>query len=48
MANFSCELLKRQLIELTKTPPEGVSVGIKDDNLFHREVLMVGPPDTML
>lgn len=44
---YTTELLKRQLIELTKSPPEGVSVGLKDDNLFQWEVLMVGPPGTM-
>ena len=30
-----------------KTPPEGISVGPKDDNLFVWEVLMVGPPGTL-
>jgi hypothetical protein len=33
--------------ELTKTPPEGISVGPKEDNLFVWELLMVGPPGTM-
>ncbi len=30
-----------------KSPPEGISVGPKDDNLFVWEVLMVGPPGTL-
>jgi ubiquitin-protein ligase len=33
---------------MTKSPPEGISVGPKDDNLFVWEVLIVGPPGTML
>lgn len=32
--------------ELSKNPPEGISVGLKDDNLFHWTVLLVGPPGT--
>lgn len=32
--------------ELTKSPPEGVSVGLKDDNLFHWTIMIVGPPGT--
>ena len=32
--------------ELTKSPPEGVSVGLKDDNLFHWTVMIVGPSGT--
>ena len=34
--------------ELTKSPPEGISVGPKDDNLFLWEILLVGPPGTAL
>ncbi len=32
--------------DLSKNPPEGISVGLKDDNLFHWTVLLVGPPGT--
>ena len=32
--------------ELQKSPPEGVSVGLKDDNLFTWEVIIVGPSGT--
>jgi ubiquitin-conjugating enzyme E2 G1 len=40
-------MIKRQLTDLMKSPPEGISVGPKDDNLFVWEVLMVGPPGTL-
>ena len=47
--------LRRQLLsapraaaELTKSPPEGISVGPKDDNLFIWEILLVGPAGTAL
>nr|XP_058963949.1 ubiquitin-conjugating enzyme E2 G1-like [Pocillopora verrucosa] len=40
-------LLKKQLSELDKNPPEGFSAGlIDDDNLFKWEIMVVGPPDT--
>ncbi len=32
---------------MMKAPPEGISVGPKDDNLFLWDVLMVGPPGTL-
>ncbi|CAM9449032.1 unnamed protein product, partial [Sphacelaria rigidula] len=33
---------------LNKNPPEGVSVGLTDDdNMFMWELLIVGPPDTL-
>jgi hypothetical protein len=32
--------------ELTRSPPEGVSVGPKDDNLFIWEIMIVGPAGT--
>jgi hypothetical protein len=32
---------------MTKSPPEGISVGIEGDNLFSWEVMMVGPPGTL-
>ena len=32
--------------DMTKSPPEGVSVGLKDDDLFQWEVLIVGPAGT--
>lgn len=34
--------------ELNKNPPEGVSVGLSDDdNMFMWELLIVGPADTV-
>lgn len=47
-AAFTTQLLKRQFQELTKNPPSGVSVGLKDDNLFHWTVMIVGPSGTMI
>lgn len=36
------------LSELNRNPPEGVSVGlVDDDNIFEWELLIVGPPDTL-
>lgn len=40
-------LLKRQIADLKRDPPEGFSAGLIDeDNLFKWEVMVVGPPDT--
>lgn len=33
---------------MSKNPPEGVSVGLgEDENIFQWEILLVGPPDTL-
>ena len=33
---------------MSRNPPEGVSVGLgDDDNIFNWEILLVGPPDTL-
>ncbi|GLB44627.1 putative ubiquitin-conjugating enzyme family protein [Lyophyllum shimeji] len=41
-------LLRRQLTELTKSPVEGFSAGlVDDDNLYEWEILIIGPPDTL-
>lgn len=35
-------------LEMSRNPPEGVSVGLGDDeNIFNWEILLVGPPDTL-
>lgn len=35
-------------VELSKAPPDGVSVGLgDDDNIFKWEVMIIGPPDTL-
>jgi len=48
MADYAAELLRRQLHELNRNPPEGVSVGlVDDDNIFQWELLIVGPPETL-
>ena len=46
-STYTTQLIKRQLTDMMKAPPEGISVGPKDDNLFLWEVLMVGPPGTL-
>lgn len=36
------------IVELSRNPPDGVSVGLGDDeNIFHWEVMIVGPPETL-
>lgn len=36
------------IVEMSRNPPEGVSVGLGDDeNIFKWEILLVGPPDTL-
>lgn len=33
---------------MSRNPPDGVSVGLgEDDDIFHWELLIVGPPDTL-
>ncbi|DBA00916.1 TPA: LOW QUALITY PROTEIN: hypothetical protein N0F65_006116 [Lagenidium giganteum] len=47
-ADYARELLRRQFLEMSRNPPEGVSVGLgDDDNIFRWEILLVGPPDTL-
>jgi ubiquitin-conjugating enzyme E2 G1 len=42
------DLVRRVLPEMSRNPPEGVSVGLGDDeNIFNWEILLVGPPDTL-
>eukprot|EP01138_Halocafeteria_seosinensis_P013624 gb/GECG01013913.1/.p1 GENE.gb/GECG01013913.1/~~gb/GECG01013913.1/.p1 ORF type:complete len:127 (+),score=7.52 gb/GECG01013913.1/:1-381(+) len=43
---YAQELLRRQFSELSKNPPEGVSVGLRNDDLFQWDVLIVGPAGT--
>lgn len=41
-------ICRRYDTELNRNPPEGVSVGlVDDDNIFEWELLIVGPPDTL-
>ena len=48
MAEFGAELLRRQLIELSRNPPEGISVGLgEDENIYNWEIMIIGPPDTL-
>jgi ubiquitin-protein ligase len=35
-------------VELARNPPDGVSVGLGDDeNIFCWELMIIGPPDTL-
>lgn len=34
-------------IDLARNPPDGVSVGLVDDNLFKWELMIIGPADTL-
>ena len=47
-ANYGREILKRQLLVLTKNPPEGISVGLADDDdMYTWEVMIIGPDGTL-
>lgn len=47
-SSYGTELLRRQLHELSRNPPDGVSVGLGDDeNIFNWEVMVIGPTDTL-
>ena len=47
-SSYGTELLRRQYLELARNPPDGVSVGLgDDDNIFCWELMIVGPPDTL-
>ena len=48
MSDYATELLRRQFQELARNPPDGVSVGlVDDDSIFEWELLIIGPPDTL-
>eukprot|EP01033_Poteriospumella_lacustris_P008784 gene8786-6320_t len=48
MSSYAAELLRRQYMDLARNPPDGVSVGLgEDENIFNWELLIVGPPDTL-
>eukprot|EP01038_Epipyxis_sp_PR26KG_P007680 gene7680-10450_t len=47
-SSYGSELLRRQFLELSRNPPDGVSVGLgEDDNIFNWELMIIGPPDTL-
>jgi ubiquitin-conjugating enzyme E2 G1 len=47
-STYGAELLRRQFIELSRNPPDGVSVGLgEDENIFNWDLLIVGPPETL-
>mmetsp|Transcript_18573 Transcript_18573/g.57074 ORF Transcript_18573/g.57074 Transcript_18573/m.57074 type:complete len:171 (-) Transcript_18573:635-1147(-) len=46
--DYANTLLKRQLTDLSRNPPDNISVGLADEaNLYEWEVMIVGPPDTL-
>jgi ubiquitin-conjugating enzyme E2 G1 len=48
MAEYAAELLRRQFRELSRNPPDGISVGLDDeDNIFKWDMMIIGPPDTL-
>ncbi|EDQ89620.1 uncharacterized protein MONBRDRAFT_36943 [Monosiga brevicollis MX1] len=47
MVEPSALLLQRQLKELTKSPVDGFSAGLKDDDIYHWEVMMMPPEGTL-
>ncbi|CAG2109532.1 unnamed protein product [Medioppia subpectinata] len=48
MASQSSLILRKQLNDLKKTPVDGFSAGLVDENnLYKWEVMIVGPPDTL-
>ena len=48
MSSYAAELLRRQYIDLARNPPDGISVGLGDDeNIFKWDLMIVGPPDTL-
>mmetsp|Transcript_5281 Transcript_5281/g.5424 ORF Transcript_5281/g.5424 Transcript_5281/m.5424 type:complete len:169 (+) Transcript_5281:100-606(+) len=47
-SGYGAELLRRQFTELSRNPPDGISVGLgEDDNIFNWELMIVGPPETL-
>lgn len=47
-ANYGREILKRQLIAMAKNPPEGISVGLQDDDdMYTWEIMIIGPDGTL-
>eukprot|EP00388_Colpodella_angusta_P031988 GDKK01025109.1.p1 GENE.GDKK01025109.1~~GDKK01025109.1.p1 ORF type:complete len:168 (-),score=19.32 GDKK01025109.1:397-900(-) len=48
MSSYGAELLRRQFLELARNPPDGVSVGLgEDENIFAWDLMIIGPPDTL-
>jgi len=42
---YARELLQRQLVELNRHPPEGISVGVEED-MFKWDIMLIGPSGT--
>lgn len=47
-SSYGSELLRRQFLELARNPPDGVSVGLgEEENIFNWELMIIGPPETL-
>jgi ubiquitin-conjugating enzyme E2 G1 len=45
---FVLSITKIRCVDLARNPPDGVSVGLgEDENIFKWELMIVGPPDTL-
>jgi ubiquitin-protein ligase len=47
MTDYGAELLRRQLADLAKNPIDLVSVGLEEDDVFHWEIMIMGPDGTL-
>lgn len=45
---MSVPMLSKELKELCNNEQLGISVGLENDNLFHWNVIIEGPSDTLL
>lgn len=47
--SYGNELLRRQFAEMSKNPPDGISVGLDEDepDIFKWEIMLIGPPETL-
>lgn len=48
VCNFSFVNFFFLLSDLMKNPVEGFSAGLIDDDIYRWEVVIIGPPDTLL
>ncbi|KAJ1435224.1 ubiquitin-conjugating enzyme/RWD-like protein [Ochromonadaceae sp. CCMP2298] len=47
-SSYGAELLRRQYMELARNPPDGVSVGLgEEEDIFKWDLMIIGPPDTL-
>lgn len=44
--NYGTNILRNQFKELSKNPPDGINVGLVDDNIYQWKIMIIGPEDT--